>query len=78
VAGFFLPRCRACGLKRRPRAIDVQKARDPLARHEAWFFSTTRARHGTDLSGPGLSRPEERAGLDRNLSPLDWPEHGPL
>jgi hypothetical protein len=29
-------------------AIDVQKARGPLARHEARFFSTTRARPGTE------------------------------
>jgi hypothetical protein len=35
--------------------IVVQKARDPLARHEARIFSTTRARHGTSYSGPGLS-----------------------
>jgi hypothetical protein len=27
--------------------IDVQKARVPLARHEARVFSPTRARHGT-------------------------------
>jgi hypothetical protein len=40
--------------------IDVQKARDPLARYGTWFFSTTRARHDTDLSGPGLS-PAQRA-----------------
>jgi hypothetical protein len=29
------------------RAIDVQKARGPIARHEARVFSTTRARHDT-------------------------------
>jgi hypothetical protein len=35
--------------------IVVQKARGPLARHEARIFSTTRPRHGTSYSGPGLS-----------------------
>jgi hypothetical protein len=29
-------------------AIDVQKARGLLARYETRYFSTTRARHGTD------------------------------
>jgi hypothetical protein len=36
-------------------SIDVQKARGPLAWHEARFFSLTRARHDTEWSGPGLS-----------------------
>jgi hypothetical protein len=44
-----------------PPTIDVQKARGPLARHEARVFSTTRARHGTSYSRPGL---------DSHLGPL--------
>jgi xyloglucan:xyloglucosyl transferase len=34
--------------RRSGTCIDVQKARGPLARHEARYFSTTRARHGTN------------------------------
>jgi hypothetical protein len=31
-----------------------------------------------DYAGPGLARPRERAGLDRNLSPLGWLGHDTL
>lgn len=35
--------------------IDVQKARGPLARHEAWLFSLTLAQPDMNICGPGPS-----------------------
>jgi hypothetical protein len=61
--------------------IDVQKARGPLARHEARVFSTTRARHDTSYSGPGLSpvrracrarQPSRPVGLARSRPDIWW------
>jgi hypothetical protein len=64
-----------------PWTIHVQKARGPLARHEARVFSTTRARHGTSYSGPGLSparracrarQPSRPVGLARARPDIWW------
>jgi hypothetical protein len=61
--------------------IDVQKARGPLARHEARVFSTTRARHDTSYFGPGLSptrracrarQPSRPVGLARARPDIWW------
>jgi hypothetical protein len=59
-------------------SIDVQKARGPLAPHEARFLARHEPGTARIEAGPGLARLGERVGLDRHLSPLGWPKHDPL
>ena len=60
------------------QGIVVHTARGTTARYEARFFSPTRARPGTEASGPGLAWPEG-AGRAWALPQACGPaQHGPL